>query len=709
MNAAVPWDAIDHEWHERRFDLLHDTVERFGGLDVERLDELFTPGSQAEPEPVLADSFGAVDGSTEARGLLATYVYGKCLERWEKSEDHGPIEKVLEALRGVLGRNGHDDPVLALVVEQTHCMEHAMGVENALMCSCPVAMEQQAAAVVEGTGRVLNGRRRPAGNTQLVALLRGDAATQRIYYSAVRDTAAAVLAMLEAEAPGPAKLGKAIRELRAAERHQSVRGDVYESELRAHRVGLAALEDAATLPRVWVDDADVVYLYPFAFEDQTEESLDALLARLDESWSPELGPKRIRPLSVERPLLTNVWEQPGAAEPMYRVVEIRLPDVTVIPTAGEMWKFDCQVALRLSRIGNHCLRVGSQLEDTDVHDLNQALRRGSRSMGNEELISGELRWDKFVDYAGEMIAGLAGALGVATVGEPSADFHVALDAHRLSIQRGRRRRRLPFERPRKSSRPATAAELEGAVGASLLFHPVRHLASSLEEWVRYPPPEVRNLMQGAGYTDDLVVRTANTTVLYMPSSPDWSCSAYAELVEFVASVPPLLASWEAEVLEREERLRLDLEGASPLTLEQVLDREKQLRALESNVRHELAKLHSRRLVRDRVHREFLDRLWMAAGLESLEDEIERELAVMATLLERLSTRAATIAEETRRKTRRKVEIILGVIAVISVTGFFSWVNDNFGLDARWVAGGESALLLVLIVAVVVLVSREDAT
>jgi hypothetical protein len=139
----------------------------------------------------------------------------------------------------------------------------------------------------------------------------------------------------------------------------------------------------------------------------------------------------------------------------------------------------------------------------------------------------------------------------------------------------------------------------------------------------------------------------------------------------------------------------------------VLDRKRELRALESHIRQELARLRSRRLVRNRVHREFIDRLWAAAGLPRLEAELERQFGVIGTLNEELATRAATIEEQNRRRTRLKVELVLGVIAVISVTSLFSWVNDDFGLDTRWVSAVEATSLVAMIVLVAVIILREQ--
>ena len=39
--------------------------------------------------------------------------------------------------------------------------------------------------------------------------------------------------------------------------------------------------------------------------------------------------------------------------------------------------------IRISQLGNHYVRVEKWLENADVHDLNQMMRRSAKQMGNE--------------------------------------------------------------------------------------------------------------------------------------------------------------------------------------------------------------------------------------------------------------------------------------------------------------------------------------
>lgn len=714
MAATIEWSGIAEEWRERSHARLREAVEGLEGVSIGALDALLdsVDGDGGDPRSVLRAAFEGAGARRDGPALLATYVYARCLEKWERAEDHDLIRRVLDALRAETLRAGDGDRALSLVAEHASCMSDAMYVENAVNCSCPVDMGNWAKRIVARTDSMLGA----AGEGDLAEparLLRADAETQRLYFGAVGEVADAVLEFLVAGKPGPGPFGKTIDTLRDVEQHDAVRGDVYESELRAHRATLTALDGRAPDPRIWVDAAEVVYLYPFALGAEFVDGAAVVdRARLaGDVW--ELG-DGIVPLSVQELLLTDVWERAGSEQPLYSGVTLTLPNVSVTPTAGEEYTFECEAEVRLSMLGNHHVRVHSRLDDTDVHDLNQALRRASRSMGEEILECGGRRWSRFVDFASDVIEGVAESLWApaapprgAVAGDPAADFHVVVGARSLSIQRAE-----------GEPAPARIEDLTTAVGGSLLFHPVRHLATSLEEWIRYPAPEIENLMQGAGYVDDLAVRTPNTTVLYMPSSPEWVFDEYEEMIEFTASLPPLLASWEARIIDYGAELQEDLpeltrpapagdDGEVPSAdLVEILRRDAALRELQVRIQNDLALFHSPRLVRDRVHREFLDRLWTAAALPRLEDELERQLGIVSSLNERLSAIASGIAEENRRRTELYVQLILGAIAAVSLTGLFSWVHSEFDItDQAW-AVAESALLAATAVALVLIILRQ---
>jgi hypothetical protein len=108
-------------------------------------------------------------------------------------------------------------------------------------------------------------------------------------------------------------------------------------------------------------------------------------------------------------------------------------------------------------------------------------------------------------------------------------------------------------------------------------------------------------------------------------------------------------------------------------------------------------LHSPALCRDRSQRDFIDALWDAAGLNVLEADLERRLESLSALQERVTTIAAAIAAQQRRDEQERAKEhasrvetgfqLLGTfLAVFSVAGLFSWLNEGFNIDHwRWTA------------------------
>jgi hypothetical protein len=274
-------------------------------------------------------------------------------------------------------------------------------------------------------------------------------------------------------------------------------------------------------------------------------------------------------------------------------------------------------------------------------------------------------WENVADYADEVIATIAGALRATPVRNLNALSHVVLGARSISV-----------ELPDGTASPASAETLEQTVGATLLFHPVRHLATSLEEWVCYPPPTVDNLLAEQGYVGELIVRTDNTTVLFMPKSPEWLIDEYEEMVEFVASVPPLFTLWEKDALDVNMRLK------KMLRIEHVPVRELHAHEVailehEGAVREQLAFLHSQALCRTRGQRRFLNQLWKAAALRALEDELEEGLTRLAERQARIAAMIRRADQEHSARLSERVQIVLALIAAASLAGVLQWATSAY--------------------------------
>ena len=79
-------------------------------------------------------------------------------EKWEKTEDYERIGLILDALDVVTGAPTPgadtargDTQLLSILGGQAQLLRTAMGVEDALSCSCPVAMGDRARSMVTDT------------------------------------------------------------------------------------------------------------------------------------------------------------------------------------------------------------------------------------------------------------------------------------------------------------------------------------------------------------------------------------------------------------------------------------------------------------------------------------------------------------------------------------------------------------------------------
>lgn len=714
---AIPWDEIGEEWRARRYAAARGAVRALGSSTVDTVDALlFAPESPTRDAAVRAvEAAFAHAGETPGGDLLlALYLYGRCLEKWEKTEDYDRIELILDALDLVTRAPTPDDDahgdaqLLSILGGQAQLLRTAMGVEDALSCSCPVATGARARSLVTDLDGLLEQELAlDDGPDELRALIRSDATASRRYFDAIGEVADGILEFVQLDARGREDFdfGHVLRTLRAAERADDIKGDVYESELRAHRFALEALNEHAREPHLLVDSAEVTYLYPFALRGRstTLEAATTVARALGDAFAEALT-GGIGPVSVRELDLNDLWdagggESPGGGtqdprdEPGYSGVSIALPPIRVTTTADEELDFTAEV--RLSRLGNHHLLVRSELEGARLHEVNQSLRRGSHGMG-EEAFEG-LEWTTFPRYADAITGTIASALDAERVLNPKAPYHVVLAARSISV-----------EQTAESTPRASLSQLQRAVGASLLFHPVRHLTTSLEEWIRYPPPTVDNLLEGQGYAGDLVTRTDNTTVAYMPASPEWLIAEYVEMIEFVSSVPPLLTLWERRAADLDLELKTSLQDED-VSIETLYDQEVRIRELEHEVRAQLAFLRSPALCRTRGQRRFLDALWEAAGLPRLEEELERRLTALAERQERIATMLRRRQREHTERLGYRVEVVLGFIAAASLAGVLQWTDAAFNVDARmwaWIEAGLLGLAAAIVVGIYLWAGRS---
>ncbi len=716
----IAWGEIRRQWREREYTALGDAVSGLDGVAVKDVDDLLfalDAPTRDTARAVLQDAFAAAASSQDGPLLLALYVHGRCLEKWERTEDYGRIRDVLDALGDAAGSAPSSGPwgavgaeLVPIVVDHAKLIVEEMSVEDAMSCSCPIAVSQRAHGIVTSLDALLARERAlEPGFAEARNVVQADAGTARFHFQAVHEIAESVRSFLDEQVPARTRcFDQILSDLNKALDSDAYDGDVYASELKAQATALEALRDHSAAPRLRVDEADIVYLYPFALDGigAAEAVGRALAGDTDKAFvSLGLGTVSARQLS-----LNDLWVREDTTEEGYSGATIELPRIMVETTGGDRLEFTSEV--RLSRLGNHVLRVASALPDlADLHTLNQALRRGSHAMGEEKHTTGvseskETKKTKFPYYAEQVTRAIAVALDAEVITEPSADSHVVVAARSISVVGSD-----------GTSSSAGLPELRQAVGWTLLFHPVRHLATALEEWIRYPPPGVTNLVSQEAYVGDFVVRTDNTTVSLMPASPEWLVGEYEEMIEFVASLPSLLELWKRQAGKRAKNLDGSLGASTSASIADLHDQEATNLELEQDIRRRLAFLHSPMLCRTRGQRRFLDALWESAGLTLAESDVERRLTQLGDRQERIAALVRQKEQEDGELRRerdesfsRRVEVVLGVLAAASLAGVIQWADDAFGARARvwaWLGAGLLAALFFLIIAYIVGLDRRS--
>jgi hypothetical protein len=425
------------------------------------------------------------------------------------------------------------------------------------------------------------------------------------------------------------------------------------------------------VPELTIDEARLIYCYPFA----TPARIDWQdLAKVDVLTGA-------RPELVEDLHLSDIW-----SSDIYQGKVVTLPPINVHTTAGLDLRHT--VELRLSKFGNHYLRIEHRSDDLGLHEIYQGLRRASHMMG-DELVTwlddpGYGEWKRLHEFADALFKNLANQVDSVDPSEWQADFGNDFNVV-LEIRRARVRGADGEERE------ATGQDVAKTAG-QLLLNPVTGHATALEEWTRQPMPvKVHNLSGDAGYDVDLIARTDNTTLLVLPGSPSWVYLGQEEKVEFVASLSPLLQRWRRELQTKKENLRRSLKPGAPDRAKrgQIESERMELAAHVSDVRFCLDQLHSNALCRPVVHRRLVDRLYDAAGLRRHEKELEAEIGEVEALYSLFAAHLSAAEEQKTRaeeqkaredeiatsKYQRSIQAALGVLAALSLVGLFDAINQ----------------------------------
>jgi hypothetical protein len=307
-------------------------------------------------------------------------------------------------------------------------------------------------------------------------------------------------------------------------------------------------------------------------------------------------------------------------------------------------------------------------------------------------------WPRLSDLAQDVATAVAENLGRITTGPaPLArdedlarrgPYHVLLIVDAASVRTG------PVGRRREIR---THAELLSAVGAQVLGNPVTHCVSALAEWSRYPVPEQTNILRTVTHRDDMVVRTANTTVFVALGSPSFHTLTRETVAEFVASLDGLFAGWSAdlttyyeeveELLDRTARLDESAPADEALAAAAALRGMRQrLSDFVTEVRSTVAMIDSPGLVASPVVSAMKSGLLAAAGFRRRAEDLDRrvEHVLGNRLVDRIEETARALAqrvareeEERERRQRARMDTALAVVAAVGISGLAQIIQAGF--------------------------------
>ena len=681
--SAAERAAIRSEWKERGYGAFGRSLGQPDLIEaVDRQFDELVAGDQATSVGVGADAIAAAcerlgpEGRDVAPGVVV-YLYLRALHHWQLSMAGWPADLVRE----VAERLDAESFVPGLL-GYTEWLGHGYLTENGLNCSCPVQTQDEAASVAART--VLGATAFDGGGggwlADLRALLREDAAAHTDYFGTVAALAAALLVWVD-EGPTP----DAARTLAAGrESLERLGDDSHATNLRPQLAGFAALVESAHMPRLCVESAQFTYIYSFSLldEDGNDVGIEGLGVRTQ---------------------LSDVWAQSAQRRPR----QILLPSLTIRDASGD--ELDYRAEIRLGENHSHYARVTYDfqlpadaseggLAYLSLHIVNQTLRRATASMGAEQVwqtdhAQGE-PWTSLLEAVAHEVRRLEHACGA--VANPLStlanDVHVIVATSDVSVQQ-----------PDGSWRPAVPGDFASALGSSIFTRAIRQRAATmLEEWLLQPPAPVHNLFDDAGISGELALATANTTVLYMPVSPEWvMADECVQMAEFVASQRSLFRTWERQLERRDQQLapflaaleRAVTSGADPPDEGELQAAQIALRKLEADIQAELARLKSLNVCRSHTYRSFIDALVAASPIPRFEQGLDGKLAGLAQRHDQLAGMTSALSLRREGEAQRTLELILLVLAVFGVV---TWFND---LYVGWAGtAGWRGLLLGLAVA-----------
>lgn len=653
------------------------------GVDVDTLWTLprwnaELPADDDRRAQVMGEAVEAALASPVGAALLGLHVWNLCSEAWEHTYRFPRLIGTVLAFEEAWRQRRATDPDprsraagdAAAALAETLILE--IEVEADL---CRGDLTRQAAAAsdtIAGAERLRElADGLDDGLEPLRELFADLAETLIVYYGALRTALESAAAAL-AGASGPAV---GVNALWRAERHEAI-DRIYRSELRAHRRNLERIAEAADAEWLTVDDARIVYLYPFGISGRSPN--DAVEAVCDLITAPRVGD--IVADAVRRSFdLDDVWAGSDYLQRRFEGAAIELPRVTLAHLDGEPIA-ELSAEVRVSQLGNHYLRLEGDLDGCDPQRLQFALFRAAPEHAAVVVACGETdtTWERLSDFADHVQQGIATLLtqdpANPVVARPGR-YHVLLSIFEASAGRG------PAA-PVAERRPVDSGDdLLELFGASAVLAPVPNGISSICDWSRAGIDRSR-LLRDVAKDGDLIAPTANTTVTAFLGSPSFIIGMFETVAEFVGSLDGLFSAWHDRLAAHYGRVQdLVTPGHPDGDAEGLRERAARLRAQQvalndfaAEARSVLSLIHSPNLMTSptdidlllklvRANEVDLQELDFAAKLrELLGDRLEAHIDDLAARMQE------RVDDERRRQERFNHGIVQGLLAAVAAFG-----------------------------------------
>ncbi|SDL21852.1 hypothetical protein SAMN05216298_3110 [Glycomyces sambucus] len=657
-----------------------------------------------ERDTVLGDALLALREEPAGGALLALHVWNLCAEEWEHTYRFDRMLGTLRAFADLWDRDRRDagDPDTRAAGDAGAALALLQILEiDAESAMCRGDLPRQAAAAADtlrageellSASAAMSGRFAPL-RAYFQALAQARIAYYRALCGAVGSAAEALRGRLDPLADG-------IRALARAERSDEL-SPIERSELRAHRFSLERIAAAADEEWLTVDRAEVTFVIPFGLNGRPPMEVVEALRGMD--GPPVIAGVQGRAIRQSFQL-DDVWAGADYLERRFEGAAVELPPVRLRHLDGApIAEFTAE--LRLSQLGNHYLRLDSEVRDADPHEMQMALFRAEHGHGRIAVECGGRTWDRLADFAADFQAGVARRLsGQGEVTARPGRYQVLVALHELSAGTG------PGA-PARERRPVTSGgDLLGLFGAQALLHPVANGIGSVCDWSRYAV-DASQLLHDVRKRGDLVAATENTTVIALFGSPSFMIGTYRTLAEFVGSLDGLFSAWHDRLASHHPRVThlvgettdersVEALGAysERLHVEQLL-----LHDFATETRSVLSLIHSPNLVTSPTDAAALSVLLRAAEVEQLEldfatklrellsDRIEVRIDAMATKLQQ-RFEADRVRQE--RFNRGVVDALLAAIAVFGAAGVVQ-ILQAAGLTQPAFAAWAVAAILVM--------------